>query len=388
MSTHSEEIEYLTPQRQLRRTLYWLAPVGFLLCLSLVVMLMGSKPTIPAKLGSYDPGAEGARAAFLLLQETGQEVGASKRIIEGKIRWILAPREISRQFEAVPGWVKSGGKLLLADDQMLIADKLGIRVTRQTLEKEEHQQTIRLGNQRITIEAGTVRLKVDASPKGTWPENSAQPLVSIYPLGKGEVWLLHLPELMANEVLKQSMQKQLGNGLVILELGRAMAGASGERIWFDEYFHGMRTQPSIIELLTAPPFVWVTLQGALLLGLALWRHAPRFGTFQEQPVPRRRSKEEYLEALAGMLERKHAYSLALSFVRNSVIQGLAKALSLPAEVKPHTLAQQAVARWPGRFQYDRLTATLSASLPAQIRESDFLRSLHELESIRDVYQPH
>jgi hypothetical protein len=351
-------------------------------------MLMGNKPVTPAKLGSYDPGSQGARAAFLLLQQMGKDVAASKRIVEGKVRWVLEPRERSKQFEALPAWVRAGGKLLLADDKNLIAESLGIHATEETIEQDKHRQTTKIGEQTVTIETGAIELVTELPPDRTWPDDASEPLVSIYQVGRGEVWLVHYPQFMQNDLLKRSMQEGRDNGLVVLELADAMVGDGGERIWFDEYFHGMRVHPSVFELLTTSPFIWVSLQGVLLLLLTIWHYAPRFGTFQEQLPVRRRSKEEYLRAMANILERKHAYDLALGSVRNAVIRDLAQALSLPAEIQTTELARQAVARWPAKFNLENLTALLSQPLSMRAKETDFLRALHELEAIRHVYQSH
>ncbi|MFT3883675.1 MAG: DUF4350 domain-containing protein [Gemmatales bacterium] len=350
---------------------------------------MGHQPQTPAELGSYDPGKSGARAAFLLLKELGLDVAPSKRIVEGKIRWIIAPRSTSRQFEALPAWVQSGGKVLLADDKNEITGKLGITATEKTISDQERQQKIKLGDKEIDFDAGAVELSLNKPADRTWPPQAKKPFVSIFRQGQGEVWLVHLPQFMRNDVLKQSIAAHqsngLGNGLLIKELAEAMVQNSGERIWFDEYFHGMRARPSVLELLSEPPLLWVSLQGLLLLVLALWRYAPRFGTYQELPTPRRRSKEEYLLAMASMLERKRAYDVALQSVRQSVTHGLAQALSLPAEVQPTILAQQAEAHWPGKLRQVAVLHSLTSTLPRHASETDFLHALHELEAIRHVY---
>jgi hypothetical protein len=382
-----ENLEHASPEqaKQLKNTLLWAMPAGFLICLTLLVMLLGNKPQTPAELGSYDPGKNGARAAFLLLKELGFDVAPSKRIVEGKFRWIISPRSSSRQFEALPAWIQAGGKVLLADDQIEITEKLGITVTKKSISVQDQQQNLNLGETEVAFATGNIELTTTKMAYRTWPAKAKKPLISIFRQGRGEVWLVHLPGFMQNSVLKKSIPSRLGNGLIISEIAHAMVQQSNERIWFDEYFHGMRTRPSVLELLTEPPLLWVSLQGLLLLIFSLWRYAPRFGTYQELPTPRRRSKEEYLLAMASMLERKRAYDIALQSVRHSITHGLAHALSLPAEVKLSLLAQQAEKRWPGKLSQQSILQALTSTLPRHASEADFLHALHELEAIRHVY---
>jgi hypothetical protein len=379
------ETEPADPQ-QLQKTLFWALPTGFLIMLSLVVMLGGGKPEIPpARHGSYDPGDSGARAAYLLLQELGFKTVPSKQVIGGQLRWTISPQTASRQFEAIPGWINTGGKLLLADEKMEISNKLGLNVTSQSIDRNK-PLSITVNSVTTSIAPGATVIASTRKPDRTWPAETKLPLCSIYTQGRGEIWLVHYPEMMRNDVLKSSLTQRLGNGYVLQQLAKAMQGDSRETIWFDEYHHGMRQQPSIWDLLLEPPLLWVTLQGLLFLGLALWHYAPRFGTYQEQPVARRRSKEEYLQALASMLERKHAGDVAVETVRRSVRKGLTNALSLPADVPHSFLIEQALTRWPGKLRPELLQSALIETLPSRASEADFLRLLHQLEALRDVYE--
>src|SRR5262249_20689194 len=143
-----------------------------------------------------------------------------------------------------------------------------------------------------------------------WPERAESPLVSIYPLGRGEVWLVHFPNFVKNSTLFKGIQGDNDNAQGLYRLTTAMGEASHQTLYVDEYFHGMRERPSVVDLLLQPPVLWTTLHGLGLLILALWAFTPRFGRLQETERVRRRSKEEYLNALAGILEQKRAYEHA------------------------------------------------------------------------------
>src|SRR5262249_31440706 len=119
------------------------------------------------------------------------------------------------------------------------------------------------------------------------------------------------------------------------------------------------------------------------------------------PPSRRRSKEEYLDALANLLERKRAYTDAAETVRHALVRDLEQFLGLPAGTPIETLAAQ-VARsreslgWSSGFSRslegskDRLKPELQPTpllraLTADFRHltaEGFLRTLHELEAIR------
>src|SRR5262249_55226492 len=141
----------------------------------------------------------------------------------------------------------------------------------------------------------------------------------------GEIWLLNRPELFSNRQLPRGQ-----NAVVLCRLATDVLQRQSGKLAFDEYFHGMQERPGVLELLLQPPTLWITLQGLLLLGLHLWRNVPRFGTLRSIPITRRRSKEEFLDAMAVLLERKGDYADAFATAWHDLTREMESALGLPA----------------------------------------------------------
>src|SRR5262249_4231947 len=123
-----------------------------------------------------------------------------------------------------------------------------------------------------------------------WPGAGDEPLVTIYPHGGGQIWLVHRPEFLTNPLIGGA-----DNAALLCGLAEAMLDGRPDRIAFDEFFHGLRDRPGVTELLLTPPTLWVTVQALLLLALVLWRNVPRFGVVRPLPAASRRSREEFLD---------------------------------------------------------------------------------------------
>jgi len=364
--------------------LWWAIPGSVILILALLAMLGGKPPQAPEAGTSYDAGGEGSRAAYLVLKGLGYDVTASKRIAQGHIRWVLFPRESPKDLPILDAWVRDGGVLLLADDKDTFAAQLQVPIQVQKNVGEMAGVTLRTGDETLRIGDETLRLDggpTDVTPRGrtseTWPPESTQPLVSIVSHGRGEVWLVHRPEFLRNNLLRKG-----DNAVILCRLADAVAGR--DRIYFDEYFHGMRDRPGPLELLLQPPLLWVTLQGLCLLGLILWRELPRFGVLRALPVQRRRSKEEYLDALANLLGQKQAYDEGFRIARTAFTRELEDDLGLPASLSPRELAAHARARQPG-LDSERLARALGREHLPRASAAAFLQAMNELEDLRKEF---
>lgn len=210
-------------------------------------------------------------------------------------------------------------------------------------------------------------------------EAGGKPVVTVYAHGLGEIWLLHRPEFLNNQQLRRA-----DNAVMLCRLAEHMLEDRQGPLAFDEYFHGLRDRPGVLELLFEPPTLWVTLHGLLLLGLLLWNRAPRFGSIRALAPPSRRSKEEFLNALAALLERKGDYADAYATVRDNLARQIEHELGLPAEMPAAELARAASQRRP--VDAPRLLRLLtSESLPPGAGTGTFLHALQELETARNEF---
>src|SRR5947209_3241952 len=276
--------------------LWWTVPIGGFALLILIALLFGQQPP-PLQAGtSYDASDRGFRAAYLLLEELHYPVFRSRRATEGGVRWLLFPEPARREAPALEAWIRRGGKLLLATDSVAVARDLGIDLEWHPADRDVAGQ---IGGEAFRLTSDERWVTWRGRPGEAWAMAGGEPLVTVYPHGKGQVWLVHRPAFLTNRLLPEA-----DNAVVLCRLAEAMLEERpGEKIAFDEFFHGLRERPGVTELLLTPPTLWVTLQGLLLLLLLLWRHVPRFGALHSVVLSPRRSKEEFLDAMAFLLQR-------------------------------------------------------------------------------------
>jgi len=357
---------------------WWAVVAGVLLCLSLLAMLSARMPQRPANHGSYDAGDSGTRAAYLLLEAMGIPVSQSKRMAEGNVRWLLFPLADPKEIEVLKDWIQAGGVLLLADPGSEFTRSLGVEVQDGADAKDFIE--LKMGENSFRVEVSNKHIELKNRSGRGWPPNDGEPFVSIITRGRGEIWLLHYPNFVKNSILLRGVQKANENAQVLYRLAQAIREEHPETIYVDEYYHGMRERPTVTDLLLKPPVLWTSLHGLVLLLLVLWAFSPRFGRLLELPPARRRSKEEFLDALANILDKKHAYDYASKTVRDAFVRDLARDLGLPASATTELVIQQAQLRRK-KVAPERLRRGLLPHHPVN-DATIFLATLHELDNLR------
>jgi hypothetical protein len=198
----------------------------------------------------------------------------------------------------------------------------------------------------------------------------------MYLQGRGEIWLLNRPEFLTNGLIGHG-----DNAILLCRMADSLSAHPGATLAFDEYVHGLRDRPGVLELLATPPTLWVTVQAAVVIALVIWHAAPRFGAIRASPPAHRRSKEEFLDAMASLLERCEDYDDAWKSVRAEFSTDLAQALGLPADTPLDQVAEEAHQRGRiDRSALDRLTA-----LARRPDRQTFPTQLTQLETIRDEF---
>jgi hypothetical protein len=127
----------------------------------------------------------------------------------------------------------------------------------------------------------------------------------------------------------------------------------------------------------------VTLAVALTAFL-VWHHGPRFGPARPDRPARRRSKEEFLDAMGELLDRKGDYGDAFDTVRQRVLREIETELGLPAGTPLRELLDEAERRRPGRGA--RLGRALWDGMPVRPQSRPaFISALNDLEAAYDEF---
>ncbi len=391
-------------------SLWWLIPAVAVVLLALIALIVGERPDKQSYGTSYDASGSGFRGVYLVLEELGFKVERLRKAIGGDARWVLYPSKIgTREVGVVDEWVRSGGRILLAVDDDEFANQLGFAVTVDNGHGEKKNLPPATGDRSVEGLPNQIQSAPpykagesfptdipDASqvyagptavtgPRGgrVWGRIDDKPLVTIYQHGQGEIWLLNRPDVLTNANIREG-----DNAILACRLAEAtLAGRRGERLAFDEFSHGLRDRPNVFELLLRPPVRAVTLEALLLTGLVIWYFGVRFGPLRHRPPPPRRSKEEFLDAMAELLTRKGDRDDAFRTVRDNFLRRLETDLGLPAGTTIEHTVQEAERR--RGLPAAQLRVILAADGPPEGSGAKaFLAALHQLTELdRDRTRP-
>lgn len=370
--------------------LWWTVPAVGLVLLAFVAMIFGGGPEKVGYGTSYDASDKGFRGVYLVLEELGYPVERSRRPSGGDVRWILFPSKTStRETQALDEWVQRGGCALLALENTEFADQIGLSVkvthgspvkttddpfqNMRPTEMEKGEPCKATAPDVTRVFAGRLEVKGPAGGR-TWGRIEDQPLVTIYKRGRGELWLLSRPDMLANANLREG-----DNAILACRLADAvLAERPYGRMAFDEYCHGLQDRPDVFQLLFKPPVLAVTLEALFLTGLVLWHFGVRFGSLRRISPPPRRSKEEFLDAMAELLTRKGDRAEAFRTVRNDLVRRLEEDLGLNTGTPIEQTVREAVRR--RGIQLEPFLRLLTAPAPPQgAGAGAFLDALHQLE---------
>lgn len=352
------------------RRLWWIIPVATILLLISLVVVFGGPEKPPGYGTSYDASRGGFRALYLVLEELKVPVTRSRRQLSKGVRWVLFPGESSATAQ-LKEWVQDGGNLLLADVRPDFARGLGmdLQVTDDATPTEQDAS----GFEARRIVGGAHFVTWAGRSGQVLAEAGGKPLITTYEMGRGTVWLVNRPDMLSNRQLHAA-----DNAILAYHVARAMLAERPGELAFDEFVHGLRDRPGIFELLLTPPALWVTLQGGVVLGLLLWHAMPRFGNLKSAAPPPRRSKQEFVDAMAWLLERKGDYAQALATVRTGALREVERALGLPPGTPVEQLLAEVQVRRPERSAALRRLA----APPHAINATTFIHAMNELETAR------
>ncbi|MBW1721189.1 MAG: DUF4350 domain-containing protein [Deltaproteobacteria bacterium] len=272
---------------------------------------------------SYFPGPGGYKALYLWLKGLGLPVKRweqppDRLAGEVSVLLIVEPELVpeGRELEALTGWVRKGGTLILAVGRpkgflscfgFELAPPTGTNgggVTKGLPAFQPGPYTLKVSS----IQGGghldlvTKRPEAVLHCRDRWGG-----LLAAVREGKGQVIALADPTLFSNILLGKADHARLALNLALAHLGQ---GA----LCMDEYYHGYGRAASVWEHLFTSSAAVPLLQAVIFL-LVLWAATGRrFGPARSEIKEEARSSMEYVKAVARLLQKAGAGALALELL--------------------------------------------------------------------------
>ncbi len=267
----------------------------------------------PGNPTTYDNGAMGYRAFYLLMEKLGhrpvriEEKETRYSSIAGGVAIIIRPypnyldQDKARD---LLDWVARGNSLIVADsDENIFWRSLGLRLL------ETEKLTERVSPARESPLSRGVGM---VSVKGHWrfvlPPEQFQPftvhledgegvILASTPVGKGQVYVLSTPQLFCNGEIDRD-----DNVILMANLIRE-AGRDGV-VAFDETIHGFSRDTGPFRFSGVQQGIMLQLGLVLILFYAVYMK--RFGIPRHHGEDLQRSSIEYLHSLAGLFQKAGA----------------------------------------------------------------------------------
>lgn len=321
---------------------------GFLLVVLVVISTLISPPRITGTTeipSSYSPSWNGAKGAFLLLQDLGFDVSRwehppTELSVDAADRVLiladptLAPTEEERL--AISEFIQNGGRVVasgaLASQFLPLASKF------EAGDSFEDRQSFD-----ALIPSPLVRdaPQISMLPPVNWQPKSMQELViygnedtaavETYKFGKGQViwWADSTP-------LTNGGVREIGNLAFFLN---CMGSPSRVHVLWDEYFHGERG--SLLSFFARTPLLWALGQLGLIFLAILATHSRRFGPVYLPQAQSRLSPLEFIDTLGDLYNSAHVSSFAVKIAYQRFHFMLTRNLGLPLNVGAAELAGSA-----------------------------------------------
>lgn len=328
----------LTVNRQDRRLLLVLGAIfGATVLLALLLSPSADKQAKVAT--TYSTASEGAKAAYLLLRESGYSCE----------RWERSPSGLKSNnttlFIADPGvapspddqrsvrkFVSDGGTLVIAGvwGSMFLPDKAP---TSEPFRIVGWQNFDALAPSAAARQAPQIKMQAAAY----WPGNSTgvalygnsgRIVVMQYAIGKGRVIWLASSSPLSNAGLRES-----GNLAFLL----ALVGEKNHPVVWDEYFHGHRAINN--EGVGHPQIRWLFGQLAILAAAVLGTYSRRSGPQRAPAAESRLSPLEFVQALGNLYSGARAANVAVDIYYGRFRYWVTKRLGLTSSASPEELAQ-------------------------------------------------
>jgi len=337
----------------------------------------GAKQEAPT---SYSTASGGAKAAYLLLLQSGYNVRRWERPLNELPKTatvILAdPMEAPtrEEREALKTFLSAGGRIIatgmfsgtfLPENDSVPDMLLGMT----------SKKAAAVSPSAITRAAPEITI----APQARWPSYSAayslygdgdEIVVVKYPYGRGEVlwWAAATP--LTNEGLKEP-----GN----LEFLLACLGDTKSPVLFDEYIHGYRED--LGSSVAHSPVKWLFLQLALLGFAVVATFSRRSGPLSAPVTDVRLSPLEFVQTLGGLYENAGTASVAVDICYQRFRYWLTRRLGVGNNISINDLELAVLDRWgPKDHRFGAILRRCeSAKADPYLGETEALHLVQELD---------
>lgn len=280
---------------------------------------------------SYDAAPGGYRALYDLLRIEGLRVEQFERHaanLDGSVDVLIVSDAVfvlpAAEVEAISGWVKAGGTLLLVGRDYRADPALKmVSITSAAKAGDRARPVIAMpftaglhaiegtSADRIMFAGAQRQMPVVADRYGM--------VAAAYRLGKGTVVAIADPTLFQNRNLAKADNARFAFDLVTSNAGPRAVVA------FEEFSHGHQVEDTVWSVLPTPARAGLAVVLLALLALLIATFF-RFGPVVPQPNDDERTSAEYLSSMAALLARGSATRKALRDVADTAIRGLAQSL--------------------------------------------------------------
>ncbi len=165
--------------------------------------------------------------------------------------------------------------------------------------------------------------------------NGEKDILADHPYGQGRVIFLSDPYIVSNAGIKLVDNANLAVTLVAVENGT---------VAFDEYHQGFGSENTFFRYFAGTPVPALLAQGALLVFVLIWTRGRRFALPLPVPAKDRRSKLEYVAAMADLQQSTRAYDLAIENVYTQIKRDMARLVGADNTVSRKQLAEAVAER--------------------------------------------
>ena len=288
---------------------------------------------------TYSTVSEGAKAAYLVLQESGYriqrwerppaEVPGSQNVVLLLTDPTLMPN--SEDVDALRQFVSRGGTLILSGSLASVFTSYPAPMPLPA-GPEGWKTFPALAPSAQARSAGSIRL----NPSSHWTEtksgvalygDAGATVVMQFPLGKGQILWLASSSPLSNAGLREP-----GN----LEFLLASIGSRETQVLWDEYFHGHRESAGTAA--AHPQMKWLAAQLAFFAVAVLVTFSRRSGPQRAPVAESRLSPLEFVTALGDLYERAGAANVAVDIYYERFRYWLTRRLGLRPTATPEEIA--------------------------------------------------